>query len=155
MSSDFDVGSIPFDGIRGWGGWGLFFLAVIWWIRGYPDRKRASTEGEVALQKSYGEHIDRLTARIDKMEREHEADRSSWIAERSAMRLEYEADQKRWNAEREQWRRERLQLLDQVDGLERKLRSYGSSVGHLEASGVNAPTTTGRLKMVPGEEVKS
>lgn len=151
-----DVGQISLEGIRGWGGWSLFFLAVVWWIRGAPDRKRAETEGaverkrveveaEAALQRSYGEYVDRLASRIDKMEREHEADRNSWLSERAALRAEHEADRRRHDEEREQWRKERQQLLDHVDGLERKLQSYGSSALHLQTGPVNAPTTIARL----------
>jgi hypothetical protein len=140
-----DASEISLQAIRGWGGWSLFFLAVVWWIRGAPDRKRAATEGEIALQRSYGEYIDRLALRIDKMEREHEADRNSWLLERAALRAEHEADRRRHDEEREQWRRERQQLLDHVDGLERKLQSYGSSSLHLHTDGVDAPKTIARL----------
>jgi len=144
-----DTSDISLEAVRGWGGWSLFFLAVIWWIRGAPDRRRAETESEIALQKSYGEHIDRLTGRIDKMEREHESDRNNWLLERAALRSEHEADRRRHDEEREQWRRERQQLLDHVDGLERKLQSYGSSSLHLQDDGVNAPTTIARLVPEP------
>lgn len=119
-----ELSDISLEGLKGWGGWGLFFLAIIWWIRGIPERKRATTEGETALRASYGEHIDRLTARLDHMEKEHDA-------------------------AREQWRRERSELLDHVAGLERKLQSYGSSALHLLASPVNAPTTVKRVRPKP------
>lgn len=127
------------SGLKGWGGWGLASLWVVWWIRGYAERKRAATEGETALRASYGEHIDRLTSRIDRMEAEHETDRTSWIAERTAMRQEHDAA-------REQWRRERSELLDHVAGLERKLQSYGTSAVHLQTAPVNAPTTIRRMR---------
>jgi hypothetical protein len=46
------LSDISIDGLKGWGGWSLFFLAVVWWIRGIPERKRAATEGETALRAS-------------------------------------------------------------------------------------------------------
>ncbi|WP_420140132.1 hypothetical protein [Sphingomonas sp.] len=134
-----EISEISLSGLKGWGGWSLFFLALVWWIRGIPERKRAATEGETALRASYGEHIDRLTLRIDRMEAEHESDRVNWIAERTAMRQEHDAA-------REQWRRERSELLDHVAGLERKLQSYGSSALNIQAGGVNAPTTIKRTR---------
>jgi len=152
----YDGVSISLEAIRGWGGWSLFFLAIIWWIRGAPDRRRAATEdavqrkkveieAEAALQARNGELIGALSRRIDQVVREHEADRNSWSNERATMRAEHEADRRRHDEEREQWRRERSQLLVQVDGLERKLQSYGSSALHLQEGPVNAPTTIARL----------
>jgi chromosome segregation ATPase len=152
----YDGISLSLEAIKGWGGWSLFFLVIIWWIRGAPDRRRAATEGaverkrveveaEAALQRSYGEYVDRLARRIDKMEREHEADRNSWLSERASLRAEHEADRRRHDEEREQWRKERQQLLDHVDGLERKLQSYSSSTLHLQDGPLNAPTTIARL----------
>ncbi len=141
------VEHISLEGLKGWGGWSLFFLAVIWWIRGIPERKRSATEGEAALRLSYGDYIDRLSKRIDTMEAEHSSDRSAWMLERTAIRTEHEADRIRWGNEREQWRKERTELMDQVAGLERKLRSYGSSVTHIENDGLNAPTVSRRLTM--------
>jgi hypothetical protein len=140
------MGGVSLEALRNWGGWTSFFVVVIWWIRGMPERRRAQIDAdkvaiegeqlrrqaiakaETDLRESYAIHFERLTRRMDKMEAEHDEER------------------RRHEEEREQWRLERQQLLDHVAGLERKLASYGSSALHLVQEGpVTAPTTTGRL----------
>lgn len=111
---------ISIEGLKGWGGWGLFFLAVIWWIRGIPDRKRANTEGDALLFSTYDKQIEGMQKQIDGL-----------IARINAMQADHDTERKQWQEERELWRHERQQLLAQVAGIGRQATSISSSTARV------------------------
>lgn len=108
------------EGAQGYGGWSLFFLALIWWIKGVPERSRASTEAVAALHQDYDVHIQRLQSensglrdRLQAVEESRDADRRECIRETDELR--------------EMIR----ELTKHVDGLQRDIAQHSNSTAHL------------------------
>jgi len=57
------------EGIKGWGGWGLCLIAIIWWIRGIPERRRAANEGDASLRSDLLQRIRHLEDALAEQQR--------------------------------------------------------------------------------------
>lgn len=106
--------------VRDWGGWTLLFAAVIWWIRGAPERRRADTEADKTLHHDQALHIDSLRKENVGLRERVEAVENS--------RFE---DRKKCQEENDELRAMVRELQDTVQGLRRDIAQNSNSTAHI------------------------
>lgn len=110
------VDGISIEAAKGWGGWSLFFLMLIWWIRGIPERRRADSDAVTALHKDYGDHINRLQSE------------NIGLRDRLAnLETDYETHRKECRQETDALHAEMRKLTAQVIGLQRDIAQHSNS----------------------------
>jgi len=115
-----DIGLTTFEAAKGWGGWSLFFLALLWWIRGIPDRRRAESDADAALRSDYGIHMERLEGENEKLR-----DRLAQLE------IEYEKHRKECRKETDELHELIRSMKKHMDGLEAAIRQNSQSTAML------------------------
>lgn len=115
-----DLDAISIEAAKGWGGWSLFFLAVIWWVKGIPERRKVASDADAVLRADYGAHIDRLEEENEKLR-----DRLA------SLEREYEDHRRECRQETDSLHDLIRGLKKQVDGLQRDIAAHSQSTAML------------------------
>ena len=123
-----------FEALKGWGGWSLFFLAVIAYFKTRPDQRRAETEHEQSVASGQALHIKELQAenaglrdRIEAVEQGRAEDRSLHRKEIADIEQQRSADRRECRKETEELRAMVRCLEDKVQGLVRDITQHSRS----------------------------